>query len=45
MEFVKEMNEEHFLEEPLFYGGALNYGRTNIEVEINRIQKKMQANF
>ena len=43
MEFVKEMNEEHFLEEPLFYGGALNYGRTNIEVEINRIQKKIQA--
>jgi len=43
MEFVKEMNVEHFSEEPIVYGGALNHGRANIDKEIERMQKKIEA--
>lgn len=43
MEFVREMNREHFLKEPISYGGALNYARANLDVEIERIQKKKAA--
>lgn len=43
MNFVKEMNEEHFAKEPIYYGGALNYGRGNIEKVIERMQKKIEA--
>lgn len=43
MEFVKEMNQEHFAGEPLCYGGALNYARANIDAEIERMKKKIAA--
>ncbi len=43
MEFVKEMNLEHFASEPFYFGGALNQGRGNLEREIERMQKKMAA--
>lgn len=43
MEFVKQLNEEHFSEEPIVYGGALNQGRKNIDKEIERMQKKILA--
>ena len=43
MEFVKEMNEEHFSEEPLYYGGALNYGRGLIDKVVERMEKKIAA--
>lgn len=43
MEFVKEMNEEHFSEEALCYGGALNYGRGLIDKVVERMEKKIQA--
>lgn len=43
MNFIKEMNQEHFAEEPFCYGGALNYARANIDVEIERMKKKMAA--
>lgn len=43
MEFVKEMNEEHFAKEPFYYGGALNYARGNIEKIIERMQRKIDA--
>lgn len=43
MEFVREMNEEHFKEEPFYYGGALNYARANLEAEIARMKKKIGA--
>lgn len=43
MEFIKEMNFEHFPSEPIFYGGSLNQGRANIDGEINRMQKKIKA--
>lgn len=41
MDFVKEMNQEHFSEEPIYYGGALNYGRGNIDKVIERMKKKI----
>ncbi len=43
MKIIKDMNEEIFAEEPLFYGGAINYNRRNLEVECGRMQKKVQA--
>lgn len=43
MSFIREMNAEHFQREPLCYGGALNYARANIDVEIERMRKKIEA--
>ena len=43
MNYVRQMNREHFAEDPIAYGGALNYGRKNIDVEIRRMQKKCEA--
>lgn len=43
MQFVKEMNEEHFCEEPFYFGGALNYARGNIDKVIERMKKKIEA--
>ena len=41
--FVKEMNEEHFADDPIYYGGALNYGRGKIENVAKRMQQKVDA--
>ncbi len=43
MDFMSEMNEENFLNDKLCYGGAINYARRNIELEIERINKKIDA--
>ena len=43
MQFLKEMNQEHFREEPICYGGALNQGRKNLDAEIRRMEKKIEA--
>lgn len=43
MNYVKQLNREHFSEDPIAYGGALNYGRRNIDAEIRRMQKKCEA--
>lgn len=43
MNYVKEMNREHFNEEPIYYGGALNYGRGPVEKVIERMEKKIEA--
>ena len=43
MDYVKEMNAEHFAKEPLYYGGALNHNRGNIEKVLERMQRKMDA--
>lgn len=43
MNYVKEMNREHFTEEPIYYGGALNYGRGPVEKVIERMEKKIEA--
>ena len=41
MQFVQDMNREHFSEEPIYYGGALNYGRGNIDKVIERMENKI----
>lgn len=43
MNIVKDMNEEMFPESPMVYGGAINQGRRNLDVEIGRVRKKMEA--
>lgn len=43
MRIIKEMNEEQFAEDPIYYGGAINHNRPNIEVEIRRMHKKIEA--
>lgn len=43
MEYVKNMNEEIFPEEPFYYGGALNYAGVNIDAIEMRMRKKMEA--
>lgn len=43
MDYVKNMNQETFVEEPFYYGGALNYAGVNIDAIANRMKKKMEA--
>ena len=43
MQYVRELNEEHFLEEPFVYGGALNYAGVNVDAIIKRMQNKIEA--
>lgn len=43
MEYIKEMNVEHFQKDPLYYGGALNYTGVNIDAIIGRMNKKIEA--
>ncbi len=43
MNIAKDMNEENFNTSPMTYGGAINQGRRNLEVEIKRVIKKMEA--
>lgn len=43
MQYVNEMNKEHFAEEPICFGGALNYNRPNLDMEILRMEKKIAA--
>ena len=43
MRIIREMNAEQFPDDPIFYGGAINYNRRNIEVEFSRVRKKIEA--
>jgi len=43
MDFVKEMNLEHFAKEPFYYGGALNQSRGSLDKIIERMQRKINA--
>ena len=43
MRIMNDMNEDQFLESPVCYGGAINQSRRNLEVEIGRVKKKMEA--
>lgn len=43
MKIAQDMNEEMFAQMPLSYGGAINQGRRNLDVEIKRVKKKMEA--
>ena len=41
MQIMNDMNEEQFSGAPVCYGGAINQGRRNLDVEIARVKKKM----
>ena len=43
MRIIQDMNEEQFIHSPICYGGCINQGRRNLEVEIGRVKKKMEA--
>ena len=43
MHTVQEMNEEQFAGNEMVYGGALNHNRVNLEFEISRMRKKIEA--
>jgi len=43
MEYVKEMNAEHFGKEPIYYGGALNHSRGMLDKVVERIKRKIDA--
>lgn len=43
MQIISDMNETQFAEAPVCFGGAINQGRRNLDVEIGRVKKKMAA--
>ncbi len=43
MRIMNDMNDDQFAKEPVCYGGAINQGRRNLEIEIARVKKKMEA--
>ena len=42
MKLVQEMNREEFASDPFFVGGAINQNRLRLDVEINRVKRKME---
>lgn len=43
MDYVKEMNREHFAVEPFLYGGALNHNRGSVDKVVERMKRKIDA--
>lgn len=43
MNIAGDMNETNFPETPITFGGAINQGRLNLDVEIKRVRRKMEA--
>ena len=43
MRIISDMNEEQFVDAPICYGGSINQGRRNLDVEMGRVKKKMEA--
>lgn len=43
MQFIKQMNEEHFSEDPIQYGGALNPALGRVDKIIERMEQKIEA--
>lgn len=43
MQFIKQMNEEHFADDPIQYGGALNPGLGRVDKIIERMERKIEA--
>lgn len=42
MNIIQDMNAEQFVDSPIVFGGAINQNRRNLDIEIERIRKKMQ---
>lgn len=43
MNYLKQLNMEYFADDPIIYGGALNHNRPNINIEIERMERKASA--
>lgn len=43
MNIVNDMNQDIFTDTIMTYGGAVNQGRRNFQVEVDRVKKKMNA--
>lgn len=43
MQIINDMNEEQFLDTPICFGGAINQGRKNLDIEIERVKKKVDT--
>ena len=43
MRIMNDMNGEQFIEAPITYGGAINQTRLNLDLEVRRVKKKMEA--
>ncbi|WP_455714260.1 bifunctional homocysteine S-methyltransferase/methylenetetrahydrofolate reductase [Anaerosporobacter sp.] len=43
MQFIKQMNEEHFADDPIQYGGALNPGLGRVDKIVERMERKIEA--
>lgn len=43
MNIISDMNEEQFTDAPICYGGAVNQSRKNLDIEIERVKRKMKA--
>ena len=43
MQYVRELNVEHFETDPFVYGGALNYAGVNVDAIVKRMQQKIEA--
>lgn len=43
MNIMSDMNDEQFASSPICYGGAINQGRRNIDLVVERVKKKMSA--
>lgn len=43
MKILREMNEDEFAKDAIAFGGAINQNRLNLDVEIKRIRRKMEA--
>ncbi len=43
MEYIRQMNEELFAQDPIYYGGALNYSGANPDAIADRMKRKMAA--
>ena len=43
MNYIKEMNEEHFKKAPIYYGGALNYARGSMDKVVEHMKRKIEA--
>lgn len=43
MNIISDMNDEQFAHDPAVYGGAINQNRLHLDLEIERVKKKMAA--
>lgn len=43
MGILNDMNEDQFADAPICYGGAINQNRKNLDIEISRVKRKMDA--